>query len=86
MNFDREEVLVRLQAVFDRVFAGKIALSESLSARDVPEWTSLVHVSLLVAVERAFGIRFLSGEIEKAQNVGEMIDMVVSKLKPGSVD
>jgi acyl carrier protein len=49
----------------------------------VEEWTSLTHISLLVAVEKAFGIRFRVGEVEKARNVGEFANIIVDRLKGG---
>jgi acyl carrier protein len=34
-----------------------------------------------VAVEKRFGIRFSSREIQNWSNIGEMIDSIVGKLK-----
>jgi len=66
--------------VFDKVFLDKVTLSPNLSPKDVPEWDSLTHISLLVAVEKAFAIRFQSGEVEKTKNVGEFATLIHSRL------
>lgn len=72
--------MAKLQTVFDAVFVEPVVVSETLCADDVEEWDSLVHVSFIVAVERAFGIRFTLGETEATANVGEFADLVVQRL------
>jgi len=78
---NREEVMTRLQTVFDDVFLEPVKLSPQLTAKDVPEWTSLAHISLLLSVEKEFGIRFRVGEVEKMQNIGEFVDLILERLK-----
>ena len=60
----QQEVFTKLQDVFDGVFLQKVEVSRDLSANDVEEWDSLTHVSLILAVEEAFGVRFRVGEVE----------------------
>lgn len=73
----RTEAFERLQTIFDDLFLAPPKLTPSLSAKDVPEWTSLLHISLLVAVEDAFGVRFPMGEVEATNNIGEFVDLVL---------
>ena len=77
---NRSSVLERLQSIFDDVFLEPVTVTPELSAHDVPEWNSLVHISLMVAVEQNFGIRFNVGEVENTRNVGEFADLIVRKL------
>jgi len=49
----------------------------------VPEWDSLIHITLLVAVERAFKVRFRVGEVEATTNVGEFADLIVRRTTEG---
>lgn len=77
---NQAEVIARLQTVFDDVFVDPPVVTPTLSAKDVPEWDSLVHISLLVAVEKSFGVRFRVGEVEAAKNVGEFADLIVRRL------
>jgi acyl carrier protein len=76
---NKEEILAKLQDVFDKVFLDPVKVTFALSAKDVPEWDSLTHISLVVAVEKTFGVRFRMGQVEKAQNVGEFVE-IISKL------
>ena len=45
------------------------------------EWDSLSHVQLIVAIEKAFGIKFTSNEILSWSNVGQLVDSIENRLK-----
>ena len=77
---NQAEVIAKLQTVFDTVFLEPVVLTPALTAKDVPEWDSLIHVSLVVTVEKAFGVRFRVGEVENTKNVGEFADLIVKRL------
>jgi acyl carrier protein len=80
---NQAEVIAKLQTIFDTVFLEPVVLTPAISAQDVPEWDSLTHISLMVAVEKAFGVRFRVGEVENTKNVGEFADLIVKrKLEP----
>jgi acyl carrier protein len=71
----------RLIKVFREVFDDDTLLvKDETTAKEVPGWDSLTHVSLIVAVESEFGIRFSSGEINALKNVGELRRLVEQKL------
>jgi len=72
----------RLSEVFRTVFEDDDrVITRETSAANVPYWDSLMHVSLIVSVEREFGIRFLSSEVTDLKNLGELCDLVERKLK-----
>lgn len=77
---NQTEIISKLQNVFDDLFISKVNLTPTLSAKDVEEWDSLLHISLVVAVEEAFHIRFKVGEVEKTKNIGEFSDLISSKM------
>ena len=72
----QSEVIARLQPIFDDLFMESVVLTPELSADDVEEWTSLLQISILLAVEEAFNIRFRVGEVEATKNVGEFADLI----------
>lgn len=77
----RDEILQTITGVFREVLDNDgIRLQDSTTAADVPEWDSLTHIQLVVAVERQFHIRFASREIRGWNNVGELVDTVAAKL------
>ena len=76
----RDEIVQRLQGIFDEVFLEKVTVTPELSAHEVEEWDSLVHISLMIAVENAFHVKFRVGEVEALQNVGELADLIGRRL------
>ena len=77
---DHSEVLNRLTGVFQNVFDDRtLSLARTTTAQDVERWDSLMHINLIVAIEREFKIRFTTREIVGLQNVGELIDLIVRK-------
>ena len=72
----QSEVIQQLQPIFDDLFMDKVVLSPQLSADDVEEWDSILQISLMMAVERNFNIRFRVGEVEATKNVGEFADLI----------
>ena len=73
----REENAVRLCEVMRDVFdVDDLEYRDSLKADDVEGWDSLSHIRFLIAVEKEFGFRFNSGEIDGFKNVGEVLDVI----------
>ncbi|KMQ68248.1 acyl carrier protein [Chryseobacterium sp. FH2] len=78
---ERNEILTKLTGVFrEELDNEEIILNADTTAEDIEEWDSLSHIQLIVAVEKSFGIRFTSSEIQSWNNVGEMADSIASKL------
>lgn len=77
---NQTEVLAQLQSIFDDIFLDEVVVTPELSAEDVEEWDSLLHISLVVAVEEAFGIKFRVGEVESTRNVGDFVSLIGRRL------
>lgn len=79
---ERKEIFSKLNEIFEDVLDLDETpnLTDATSANDIEEWDSLSHVQLIVAVEKAFKLKFTSSEIMKWQNVGQMIDSILAKL------
>lgn len=79
-DVDRLNVIGQLNSLFEEIIdKGPVRLSEATVPTDVDGWDSLTHIQLVVAVEEHFDIKFTSEEILLWQNVGEMIDCILSK-------
>jgi acyl carrier protein len=77
---DDPEIWKVLTSVFRDVFEDeRLEIEASTTARDIPDWDSLRHIELLVAVEAAFGVRFNTGEVGGLKNVGEMVKLIGTK-------
>jgi acyl carrier protein len=73
-----EEIYPKLQNVFDSVFDEPVKVRPDLTAKEVEEWDSLTHVTLIIAVEKAFGVKFMASEINGFKNVAEMVTRIVA--------
>ena len=76
----KEEVYERLNKVFRDVFDDEsIVVKPETTSKDIEDWDSLEHINLVVAVEQEFGIKFNMGEVTTMKNVGEMVDIIMSR-------
>jgi acyl carrier protein len=74
------DTLARVQVVFRDLFDDPdLTVHQDTTASDVANWDSMMHVSLMLAVERAFKIRFTSSEVASLKNVGELVSLVDRK-------
>jgi acyl carrier protein len=76
-----------MQEVFRTVFDDDtLVLRDELTSADVDGWDSLMHINLMVAVERRFKVKFATAEIAAlkadGQNVGSFLRLVASKMGP----
>jgi len=74
-----------LQGVFREVFDDdRIVLRPEMTSSDFDGWDSLQHVTLMIAIETRFNVRFATAEISKLKNdgstVGTMLEMLRAKL------
>ena len=77
---DRQEVFKRINEIFQDVFDDdELVVTDETCADDVEEWDSLRHITLVSAVERAFGVKFSMKEVLEMKNVGEMADILVER-------
>lgn len=77
---DKPEIVKKLTAVFDEVFDNHgAAITATTTAHDIEEWDSLTNIELIVAVEKSFGIRFKSADIQNLQNVGDLVNAIYIK-------
>jgi len=75
-----ETAIARLTEIFRDVFNDPaLVISRQTTAKDVEDWDSVMHVSLIFQVEKTFGIRFSSSEVANLQNVGQLVDLVEAK-------
>lgn len=66
-----------LQDVFDD---DDLVATPELSAADVDGWDSLAHVRFILAIERAFGVKFSAAEAGSFANIGELAQAIHAKL------
>jgi acyl carrier protein len=76
-----DEILQTLSEVFRDVFDDdSIALRRETTSEDINGWDSQAHVTLVVATEMRFGIKFRTAELERLRNVGDFVDLIATHL------
>ena len=78
---NRTEILEKLNEVFHDVFDNNdIVVSEQTNANDIEEWDSLIHITLISAVEDEFDVSFDMKTVVSMKNVGDMIDAIEEQI------
>ena len=68
------------QIVGETIDVEGLALQPGMTASDVAGWDSLAHVQIMIAIERAFGIRFRTGDMASIADVGELVKRIEDRL------
>ena len=77
----REEIFEKLNEIVADVFEDDtIEVKETTSSADIEDWDSLTHITLISAVEDAFGIKFAMKDVIGMKNVGEMVDIIMEDM------
>ncbi|MGY8667484.1 acyl carrier protein [Bradyrhizobium sp. UFLA05-109] len=77
---DQAQIYSKLTTVFREVFdEDDLGLEPETTADDVDGWDSLSHIRLVLAVSKAFGIKFSASEIGSLKNVGEFVELIGKK-------
>jgi acyl carrier protein len=77
---DETQIYARLAKIFEEVFDDdSIRVAPELSAKDVEGWDSLAHIRMILAVEKAFQVRFTTSEIGKLEKVGDLAALIEAR-------
>ena len=75
-----EEIMESVTKVFKDVFANDaIVLRPEMTANDIEGWDSIHHLMIIVGVEKRFGIRLRTREVDGLKCVGDIIRLVGAK-------
>jgi acyl carrier protein len=77
---ENNEIVSRLTPIFRDVFNDDaLIVSEGMTAADVPTWDSLSNINMIIAVEKAFGVKFSIKDVRSLKNVGELLALIKKK-------
>jgi acyl carrier protein len=77
---ENNEIVSRLTPIFRDVFNDDaLVVSDGMTAADVPAWDSLSNINMIIAVERAFGVKFSIKDVRNLKNVGELLELIKRK-------
>ncbi|MDQ6666513.1 MAG: acyl carrier protein [Acidobacteriota bacterium] len=70
----------RVRRVFQEIFDDDaMEVNNESSAKTMPEWDSLAHVRLIIALEEEFDIKFTTHEVVQMACVGDLEEALASK-------
>lgn len=55
-------------------------ITDTTIAAEVPGWDSLSHINIISAVEKHFGVRFKGAEVLRLKRVGDLQQLLNSKM------
>ena len=80
---DEADHLDGLTEIFQDIFQDDgLIITRSMIRDDLPQWDSMNHLNILMALEMRYRIKFSLVEIEAAQSVGDILQMIRRKLNP----
>ncbi len=80
MGIEKNEIVSRLTPIFRDVFNDDaLVVSEDMTAAEVPTWDSLSNINMIIAVEKAFGVKFSIKDVRNLKNVGELLELIKRK-------
>lgn len=72
-----EKIYSILNEIFQDVFDDEeITVHAETNSDSIEDWDSLEHINLIVAIEKAFGMKFSMDEVTGMKNVGEMVEII----------
>ena len=70
----------QLTSIFRDIFDDdSIVLTPETSAADIDSWDSFNHINLVVAIQKAFHVKFSTAELEKLGSVGDIVALIQQK-------
>ena len=67
----------KVNEIFRDVFdEEELCVTEETTSADIEGWDSLVHVNLVISIEKYFGIKFKMEEFTALKNVGAMVKLI----------
>ncbi len=77
----REELFEAINDIFRDVFDDdSLVITDETNSEDIEDWDSLEHINLVVAMEKRFNMKFNIKEVGNLKNVGEMADLILSRM------
>ena len=77
----RDEIYSKLTDIFRDIFDDdSIELNDATTANDIEDWDSLEQINIIGSCEMEFGIKFNMKEVVDLHNVGEMVDIISTKV------
>jgi acyl carrier protein len=82
---NQNEILKKINDIFNSFSMESYELKIETRAIDIEEWDSIFHVTFLAMLEENFKIRFLIGETDSFENIGQLVELIYQKTMNVSI-
>ena len=73
----KEEILKKINDILKDIFDDEsLVISMETTAKDIDEWDSLNHITIISTIENEFNVDFTMEEVVNFKNVGDIVDIV----------
>lgn len=77
-----EEIKDKIKVILISVLKHEnFVIEDSLTAKDVEGWDSLSHMIIITEIEKCFEIKFKLKELNKMNNMGDLITLIQTKIE-----
>jgi acyl carrier protein len=77
---DHDAILAALTSIIRDVLDNEtLMLTEATTADEVEGWDSMTHITIVVASEQKFHVKFGTAEIEELKNIGDFVALIAKK-------
>jgi len=81
MTNSRQDLMERVRCVLKDMFLNdSLVIKEDTELANIPEWDSMLHVTLVMALEREFNIRLNAKEASQSVAIRPILDLLETKL------
>ena len=77
---ERADIAIEIGKILHSVFKKDIVIHDNLSAKDVEGWDSLTHMVIITKIEDHFSVKFKLRDLNKLNNMGNLLDLVKAKI------
>ena len=78
---DLDAIYLKLTTIMAEVFDDDaLQPRPDMTADEVDGWDSLSHLRLVMTVQKAFGVKFSASEVGGMKNVGDLANLIRTKL------
>jgi acyl carrier protein len=80
MTSFRQGLMERVQSVLRDMFLNdSLVIADDTKLDDIPEWDSMLHVTLVMALEREFDVRLNAREASQSVAIRSILDLLEAK-------
>ena len=78
---ERASVLQRVRSIIGLELDDRtLCITEGTAVGELPDWDSVAHFRIVIAIENAFGILFDLEEHTECEKIGDVVDCICHKL------